>query len=201
MCNKITYFSAFFITESVEELEESLKALIIRNNELLNLLQKASIEVPPFTGPKLLRCIVTVYKKKDAKANHENNPNKLNESDAFHIDGPNKKNSILDKTQNGRKKSKPKENRKNASKKTKKPEGIQKIIFNKTFGQRNVKLKNKRKNGENKTSAPLFISEHSSLETVSIVEQCTVPKVSVGLEEDSNSIAILPLFTQPSASN
>lgn len=46
--------------ESVQELEESLKALIVRNNELFNLLSDAGIEVPPFKGPKFLSCVFAV---------------------------------------------------------------------------------------------------------------------------------------------
>lgn len=39
-----------------------MQALIIRNNELVSLLQKSKLVVPPFIGPKLLSCIVTIHK-------------------------------------------------------------------------------------------------------------------------------------------
>lgn len=82
----------FCIAESQEELEEGLKVLIIRNNELLDLLKKAGIEAPPFTGPKLLSCIVQVQNGEQiissstpqaatfetAAPINENNLNKLN---------------------------------------------------------------------------------------------------------------------------
>lgn len=56
-------------TETQEELEESLKALVLQNNNLVELLEKANVKVPHFVGPKLLSFIVTVH---DAKANDEN---------------------------------------------------------------------------------------------------------------------------------
>lgn len=40
--------------------------MVIRNDELVGLLEKAKIEVPPFVGPKLLSCIVTIHKDADA---------------------------------------------------------------------------------------------------------------------------------------
>lgn len=47
--------------ETQEELEESLKALVSQNNDLVDLLQKANIKVPNFVGPKCLSFIITVH--------------------------------------------------------------------------------------------------------------------------------------------
>lgn len=49
------------IVETQEELEESVKALVCRNNNLVELLEKANVKVPHFVGPKLLSFIVTVH--------------------------------------------------------------------------------------------------------------------------------------------
>lgn len=55
--------------ETQEELEESIKALVSQNNNLVELLEKSNIKVPHFVGPKLLSFIVTVH---DAKPHDEN---------------------------------------------------------------------------------------------------------------------------------
>lgn len=49
------------LLETQEELEESLKALVSRNNCLVQLLEKCNVKAPPFIGPKLLSYIVTIH--------------------------------------------------------------------------------------------------------------------------------------------
>lgn len=67
------------LTETQEELEESLKALVSQNNNLVELLEKANIKVPHFVGPKLLSFIITVH---ESQANDENeNANIENKTD------------------------------------------------------------------------------------------------------------------------
>lgn len=67
------------LTETQEELEESLKALVSQNNNLVEQLEKANIKVPHFVGPKLLSFIITVH---ESQANDENeNANIENKTD------------------------------------------------------------------------------------------------------------------------
>lgn len=65
----------FYVAETQEELEESVKSLVAQNNNLVELLEKAKIKVPQFVGPKFLSFIVTVH---DAKSNDENEQNHNN---------------------------------------------------------------------------------------------------------------------------
>lgn len=63
------------LIEKQEELEESLKALVTQNNDLIELLKKANIKIPHFVAPKLLSFIVAVHDDKKNKA-YENVKNK-----------------------------------------------------------------------------------------------------------------------------
>lgn len=70
--------------ETQVELEDSLKVLVKRNNELIVLLEKANIKAPYFVEPKNLSFIVTVHEA-DATSNEANaepsiNANILNKS-------------------------------------------------------------------------------------------------------------------------
>lgn len=209
----------FKFLESLEELEESLKVLIIRNNELLELLNKAGIKAPPFTGPKLLRCIVTVQNKEDDAAStqspiteNENNLNKLNSDHEFKSgQNANDKDSFQKKDSNTSKKSttidscqvslieKPTKLDKvrKLSKHKKEKQVIEKIVFNKTFGQRSTEghdkssIKASGKNCIGDTQQADIFSENSSLEIISILEQ-TATKSSA-----NDRLSVLPLFTQP----
>lgn len=60
------------------ELEESLKALVEQNTNLVELLEKANIKVPHFAEPKLLSFIITVHDSKTKDNNqNENAENKM----------------------------------------------------------------------------------------------------------------------------
>lgn len=77
-----------FFTETQEELEDSVKALLQQNSDLVGLLEKANIKVPYFAAPKVLSFIITVHgpkvttnnanadKTPDANASIEQNSNK-----------------------------------------------------------------------------------------------------------------------------
>lgn len=176
-------------------MEESLKALIIRNNDLLDLLSKAGIEVPPFIGPKLLRCVVAVQKS----VSDENNANKSNST----TNGCVVANSqTADANQISASKAKQKE------KKAKKTIGVhaaQKIVLDRTFGQRRIIINDVAGSKKLKTKANLqmtkdcvlHISENSSLETISILEQSAV---SNHLVVEDRTISVLPLFSQQNGS-
>lgn len=188
-------------------MEESLKALIVRNTELLDLLSKAGIEVPPFVGPKLLRCVVAVQKKDSSitaeEIDNENNVNNANEATKGCKPTLN---NVSDKPNSADNNQKPvtKEKRKNTKnvRKTKNSDGVHKIVLDRTFGQRrnagNIagKLKLSKSNLSNgphmNDKNVMNISENSSLETISILEQNVI--ADGGVEDDR--VSVLPLFTQ-----
>lgn len=164
--------------ESVEELEESLKALIIRNNVLLDLLNNAGIEAPPFVGPKLLRCVVAVQ-----KSNSSPDMNKFEvQPPADDVPSNKKCERAVTKNRN-RKTTKTKKNTKNA----------QKLVLDRTFRQR--VSTNGKKNGTTVNTAEsdtFTMQENSSLEKINILEQNQILSKS---NMDEN-ISVLPLFTQ-----
>lgn len=178
------------------------------------MLNKAGIEPPPFTGPKLLRCIVTIQKEipepvtvpqntqKDFN-NLENNINKINaiEAESFEnklsSNGPGGEKKPMVKTKVRTKNLK-------SSKKPANAKVVLELAFNTTFGQRKnvsgttnkgksakVLVRDSKKPATQKTE-PLNISENSSLEIISVREQTAVP---VGTGNDN--ISVLPLFAEP----
>lgn len=193
-----------------------MKALIVRNNELMDMLNKAGIEPPPFTGPKLLRCIVTIQKKNSETATAEdssqkdandleNNLNKLNA-----IENP----SVSTKPPpavpaDGKKTIGKTKERVKGQKSNKKPANakiVLQLAFNTTFGQRKNVNGSIVKGKSSKTSAgkskkllcentePSNISENSSLEIISVREQTTAPA-----NNDNDSVSVLPLFAEPAS--
>lgn len=76
--------------ETQEELEESLKALVSQNNDLVELLQKSNIKVPHFAGPKFLSFIVAVHdaEKTDENEKCDKNDNKLATSNGANQNQP-----------------------------------------------------------------------------------------------------------------
>lgn len=59
------------ILETQVQLEEGFKAMLVRNAELVELLKKHKIRVPPFTPPMVLSCVVF-------NESGENNCNEIN---------------------------------------------------------------------------------------------------------------------------
>lgn len=79
-----------FHLETQEELEESLKALVSQNNDLVELLQKANIKVPHFVGPKFVSFIVAVHDTDRSDENNKvvNKPLTINQSNEINKNQP-----------------------------------------------------------------------------------------------------------------
>lgn len=61
----------YLLAETQEQLEDGFKVMLVRNAELVALLKKHKIKVPPFTPPSILSCVV-INKDGDKVAENSN---------------------------------------------------------------------------------------------------------------------------------